>query len=276
MAAAPLHVPPDWEEALARAATCERVLVLGPTDAGKSSFIHALLAVRPDRRLIDLDPGQKMIGPPGSASLGRLLPEPRLERFIFLGSTAVGSFRALAEAASDLAARNGFVVNTSGYVQGPGARLQAITAHAVQPDLIVAIAAAPSLEPLLARAPAVRLACSPHARRKPEGYRRSIRQAAFEAALAGAAELRLAKVAFEPAPPALFEGPVRPLCSLADAAGEDKVMGLLIAADESSATVLSPPPPGPVLSLRLGKMWAEPRNGGWRLLERLAPAWSQS
>ena len=47
-------------------------------------------------------------------------------------------------------------------------------------------------------------------------------------------------------------------------------IGVLRGAGEVEA----PPPPRPVATVRLGKMWAEPREGGWRLLEKLEPAWS--
>jgi polynucleotide 5'-kinase involved in rRNA processing len=67
-----LELPPEWEEALARAAAATRVAVLGPPDSRKPAFVAALAERRPECRIIDLDPGQKMIGRPGTASLGRV------------------------------------------------------------------------------------------------------------------------------------------------------------------------------------------------------------
>ena len=263
-----IDLPPDWEEALARAAAAERVAVVGPTDVGKSTFLHALAARRAGLRLLDLDPGQKMLGAAGTASLGRIEPELRLEHFVWLGSTAVGSFRALAEAAVVLAerAQGPLAVNTSGYVAGPGARLQAMTLSAVQPDLVVAIAAEHLVGNLSS---AIRLERSAHARRKSPARRAAIRQAAFAAALEGAFAWPLPEeVLFEPGPPLPFEGPERPVCALADAAGEDMEVGVLF-----GSAVLVRRPPRPVARVRLGKMWAAPADGGWKLLERLAPAW---
>jgi polynucleotide 5'-hydroxyl-kinase GRC3/NOL9 len=63
-------VPPDWAAAMERIAAGDvrRVLVLGPGDAGKSTFCRVLLrhAVRNGRgvALLDADPGQKLVGPP--------------------------------------------------------------------------------------------------------------------------------------------------------------------------------------------------------------------
>jgi polynucleotide 5'-hydroxyl-kinase GRC3/NOL9 len=277
--APPPDLPPDWQEALARAADAERVVVLGPTDAGKSTFIQALVAMRgPGEviRIVDVDPGQKMVGPPGTASLGRHEGSAlTLERFVFLGSTAIGSFRALAAAAASLAetAGNRFVANTSGYVAGPGAAMQAMTLAALRPDLVVVIGAAASLDPVLARwRSALRIARSPGARRKGQGERRRIRQQAFDAALADASIRTFPRLSFEPAPPALFQGDARPVCALADEAGEDFALGILLDWDGSDATLLTTTPARHPHAIRLGKMWAQPAEPGWKLLDRLADA----
>jgi polynucleotide 5'-hydroxyl-kinase GRC3/NOL9 len=271
-----LDLAPGWPQALAAAAATQLTLVLGPMDVGKSSFIRALAGLRPGLVLIDLDPGQKMIGPPGSASLGTIAPEPRLERFIFLGSTAVGAFGPLLGAARALAASAGkrpIAVNTSGYVTGPGANLQRLTVDALRPDLIVGIGLDAGLGPA---GPMLKLAPSPSARRKTSGRRRALRQFAFDAAMSGAGARLLdpAAVTFAPAEPAVFAGDVRPVCSLADAAGEDMAIAILCGVGSDAVRLFAPAPPRPVRFIRLGAMWAGEREGGWRLLERLAPAWS--
>ena len=268
-----LHLPQDWTDALAALTAARRVLVLGATDMGKSSFIRALLASRDEpMRLIDLDPGQKMMGPPCTASCGC---RDRLERFIFLGSTSAGSFRQLTQAGTVLAeGAEPFVVNTGGYVQGPGARLQAMTAAALAPDAIVVIGPAPSLEPLLANTPALRLERSHEARRKSPSARAQIRQAAFAEALTGAERASFGpdEVNWEPGPPLPWPTEERPVCALADASGEDMTIGIL----EQELTVWSRPPPRQVRTIRLGKMWAGPSANGWLLQERLSPAWMES
>src|SRR4051812_13568510 len=60
---------PAWAEALARIVShpWRRVVVIGATDVGKSSFIRmamASAAASAPAALLDCDPGQKMVGPP--------------------------------------------------------------------------------------------------------------------------------------------------------------------------------------------------------------------
>jgi polynucleotide 5'-hydroxyl-kinase GRC3/NOL9 len=266
-AAAEMHLPDDWREAIAKAAGCRRILVLGATDVGKTSFIRALATERP-LRLIDLDPGQKMVGPPGTASLGSLA---ELDRFIFLGSTSASNLRGIGLAAAALAgdAAEAFVVNTAGFVAGLGARLQAITAKAVAPDIIVEIGEQPVL-PAPKGVKLLRLARSPAARLKTQSARAAVRQQAFARALEGAAPIAIDGATFHPGPPLLPEGGARPVCALADEDGRDMCLGVVTSAGEVEA----PPPPRPVRIARIGKMWAEPHEGSWRLLEKLEPAWS--
>ena len=277
--AAEAHLPDDWREAIEAAQGRRRILVLGATDMGKTSFIRALAdAIDEPLRLVDLDPGQKMLGPPGTASLGTL---GELHRFIFLGSTSASNLRGIGLAAATLSAEAAeagrFVVNTAGFVVGLGARLQVITAKAVAPDLIVEIGKDPAAAPIVAAPESVallRLARSPAARRKSPAVRARLRQEAFGAALAGAVALRLEKMNFHPAPPAVFEREVRPVCALADEDGRDMCLGVLLGVEEGAATIEAPPPLRPPHLVRIGKMWAEPKGGEWRLLDKLSPAWS--
>ena len=257
-------LPEDWSAAIERAAGRRRILVVGATDVGKTSFIRALAAASAEPlRLIDLDPGQKMLGAPGTASLGRL---GALKRFIFLGSTSASNLRGIGIAAAALAGegKGRFVVNTSGFVTGLGARLQAITAKAVAPDLVVEIGDQPVLEG------ALRLSPSPLARRKSASARAAIRQEAFAAALAGAEPVAVDGVDFQPRAPVLAPRGPWPVCALADAEGVDMCIAVATGAGE----VFAPPPPRPVRAVRLGKMWAEPRAGTWRLLDKLSPSWA--
>jgi hypothetical protein len=48
---------------------------------------------------------------------------------------------------------------------------------------------------------------------------------------------------------------------------------MVLAVLESPARVIAPPPPRSVRIVRLGSMWAERRDGDWRLLETLHPSW---
>ncbi len=265
-------LPPAWREALARAAVSRRVLVLGATDMGKTTFIRALLEAREQpARLIDLDPGQKMLGPPGIASVGRL---DRVERFIFLGTTSASGLSAIAAAARALGeGTEPFVVNTAGFVVGLGARLQAMTAAAIKPELIVEIGAVPILS--APEAEVIRLAPSRHATRKTAGLRAALRRTAFEGELEGATllPLPLEGIDIRPGPLAPWETAARPVCSLADGTGEDMALGVIERVDPETLQIRSHPPPRAVRYVRIGKMWAEPGGGGWRLIERLSPSW---
>ncbi len=63
------------------------------------------------------------------------------------------------------------------------------------------------------------------------------------------------------------------MCALADE--EDMSIGILLAADAAGARLFAPLPPRPPLRIRLGKMWAAPAAGEWKLIEALSPAWEQ-
>jgi hypothetical protein len=152
-----------------------------------------------------------------------------------------------------------------------------MTVAALEPDLIVAIAAPLPLEELLEAFPADRIGLepSPFARRKSPARRRAFRQTSFEAALGGAETWTAAagEVAFVPAPPLRFEGGGRPVCALAAADGEDQEIGLLIEAGREELVFHARRPSRPVALARLGEMWADPGETGWVLRERLSPAW---
>jgi polynucleotide 5'-hydroxyl-kinase GRC3/NOL9 len=275
-------LPPAWSRAISDARARRRIVVLGATDTGKSSFIRAFLEMTGhSAMLIDLDPGQKMIGPPGTLTLGRLEPAG-LEHFIFIGSTSSSALSKIAHAAAELARiadRAGpFIANTSGFVTGPGARLQAATVAALQPDLVVEIGSVPDAPPLVAirsvDIPLLRLETSPAARRKSPAVRARLRQQALDDALRGAQMLIFPSLRFIPAAPAALAGEARPICALVDGAGIDRSYGILEAVGEGCVRIRAVAPDRPIASLRLGMMWAEPTAGGWRLLEKLSPSWA--
>lgn len=254
-----------------------RIVVLGPTDAGKSTFIRAL-AGDTKAQLVDLDPGQKMIGPPGAAALGRLEPES-VEKMIFLGTTSASALGAIARAGAALAAeaKEPCIVNTAGFVRGLRARLQALTVAAIAPELIVEIGGDAAAPPTVQAegVELIRLERSPLASRKSPAARAALRQAAFEKTLAAATTLRLQGIEFDPALPALAAMPgAFPVCALANGRNVDMAIGILQPVDDGVTLVHAPTPARPVARIRLGKMWAAPDGkGGWRLLEKLSQAW---
>ncbi|NIM04515.1 MAG: hypothetical protein GTO55_01255, partial [Armatimonadetes bacterium] len=77
-------IPPAWEKTLRSISEQEGLcLVIGPVDAGKSTFCLLAadygLQARRKPALLDTDPGQSDIGPP--AALGLALVEKPLYRF---------------------------------------------------------------------------------------------------------------------------------------------------------------------------------------------------
>jgi polynucleotide 5'-hydroxyl-kinase GRC3/NOL9 len=276
-----LHIPDDWRAAIDRilATPHTRVAIIGPTDTGKSSFARALLTAAPAYELIDADPGQKLVGPPGMISLGR--PGPgglELGGFVFIGSTSASNVFLISRACQALAAASPrFVANTSGFVQKLGARLQAATISALDADLIVALGEEAAVAPILDKHPhraVIRLKSSPSAARKTPSARAALRQQSFASALAGAESLTFTDPAFEPAPPIAIElGGRHPICSLADADGTDMSLGIVEAAEEGRVRILAWPPARPATTIRLGRMWAEHKEGAWTLLDTLHPSW---
>ena len=263
-----MELPPDWREAAERiaAGTARRVLLLGAPDMGKSSLCHALLErlARTGREvaLLDADPAQKLVGPPACATLGRCTRGGALSlRLIaFVGTLnplqgwrrlVAGTRRLAAEAETDL-----LLVNTSGLLAGAGRRLKAAKIAAVRPDLLVALGTDPPLLGVLAdhqAIPTLRLARAPSARRKAQGERRALRRDAFRGYFEGAPTWPLAlkglRLEGEASP-----GPRR-LVALADAAGRDVALGIVLdskAAD--SVLVWAPQPERPVAALRWGAL----------------------
>ncbi len=149
-----------------------------------------------------------------------------------------------------------------------------MTAAAIKPDLIVEIGAGPILP--VPEAEVIRLAPSPYATRKTAGFRAALRRAAFERELQDASLLRLPlhQIDVWPGPLAPWDTAARPVCSLADEAGEDMILGVIERVDPETLQIRSRMPAGPVRYIRIGKMWAEPKGDGWRLLERLSRSWA--
>ncbi|NPB06602.1 MAG: hypothetical protein GXO03_03235 [Aquificae bacterium] len=125
------------------------LMVVGPTDAGKSSFctflINRLLSERKRVVFLDLDPGQSEVGPPCTLSLAEvnepvpvlsLLP---LTDFAFFGSTTPSGwedyFTACAGSIFGRAPEfDALVVNTPGWVEGRGLQLLYSLKELLKPD----------------------------------------------------------------------------------------------------------------------------------------------
>lgn len=276
-------LPPSWAAAIARIeeSRARRAVVIGETDVGKSTFIRAAMSAASQAGiplpLIDLDPGQKMIGSPGTAALGS---GTGVERLVFIGSTSANELSKIVGAASLFAhaSADGFIANTAGFVRGLGARLQSATIAALNPDLIVAIGEEDRLRPILDAHPDIavaRLERPPLARRKSAAERARLRQAAFAAALDGAEAvmLRPRDLSFTPAPPVSFTDTARPICALAGADGEMIAIGVLQQVGEETTIFAAREAASATAELQLGKLWARPSSACWHLLEKLSPSW---
>jgi polynucleotide 5'-hydroxyl-kinase GRC3/NOL9 len=204
----PLDVPKSWQPALDLLGQGGSCLVIGAVDAGKSSFC-AVAACRALEAgpvaVVDADTGQSDIGPPACVSVGLVKGAPECLGDIpaaatyFVGATspfghllqaAVGA-RRMADRARALGART-TIVDTTGMVAGSAARaLKAAKVDLLDPDFVIALQREDEVEHLLApyrrrtRPRVLRLRPSPRAQPRSVEERRSNRERAFAAALAG-------------------------------------------------------------------------------------------
>lgn len=237
-----LDLPPIWGELIASlaAAPWRRLAVLGGTDVGKSSFCRLLcrhLANQGQRvALLDTDLGQKMIGPPACVTLARSTPGQalKLERIRFVGEVSpVANTAAVIAATSRLAsaaATDRLVVNTSGLVTGPGIALKRWKLDALDPEHVVAIARGHELAPVLAPLPSERvrrLHPSPAALRKSPALRESNRRTGLLTSLGDCRPIPLPALVVEDLQRSPPPSDVLRLCGLADARGEDHVLGIV-------------------------------------------------
>lgn len=156
----------DWESTLEKAVDGEGpIYLIGGIDVGKTTLTRLLInrAVAAGKRvaLLDTDPGQSEIGPPGCiglafvdaevGSLANLIPQA----LAFVGNTspaahllehAAGTARLAALATNRL-----LIVDTCGYIQGGGARrMHQAECDLLQPAQVIALQRHGELEPILA------------------------------------------------------------------------------------------------------------------------------
>ena len=239
-----LDIPPAWAELADRLAPSAwgRLIVLGGTDVGKSSFLRFLARVLVRRgqtvALLDTDLGQKMVGPPACVVLAHFTPdgELRTERICFVGETSpaanmAGIIAATARlAAAAAACVDRLLVNTSGLVAGPGVALKRWKLEALSPDQIVALARADELAPIvgpLVASTVHHLQPSLAARRKSSSAREENRRAALIAALGQYRPLSLPFLRIEDLRRSTVPLAALRLCGLTDDLGNDVGLGLV-------------------------------------------------
>ena len=282
--------PRAWAEAIAAIVSgrAQRVMVIGGTDAGKSSFARAALATwmraGDAPLLLDTDPGQKMVGPPGTVTLGDVDPAGQLvlQALSFVGTTSAAAISEIMSAATALARRvagRPLIINTSGLVRGPGVPLLLGLIERLSVDQLVVIGSPSELQPILlkARLPTVLLDSAPAARRKGRGERASSRRDAFKEHLAPASRLVLprSETHLLMSPTVCLALPTaRSVCVLSDSDRCDLSLGVLETYDHEALVIAAPSPMLPVQSVRLGSMWAQQSFAGWQLLDELLPAFA--
>jgi len=133
------------------------VLILGGVDSGKTSFCTFLANLALNARyrvaVIDGDPGQSDIGPPGTVSLS-FVREPIMDLFkskpetlVFIGVTSpskeIGAILEALGTLKDEASKKGaylLIINTDGWVEGEGAvDYKVRLVKTIAPNIVVAI-----------------------------------------------------------------------------------------------------------------------------------------
>jgi polynucleotide 5'-hydroxyl-kinase GRC3/NOL9 len=204
-----IDIPSSWRRAAGAilAHRWNKVLVMGATDCGKSTFIHFLTASLRTAGVtvafVDADIGQKDVGPPATITLAQVegeggLASARPAALYFVGSVnPVGHFLPMlvgTRRMADAARADVVVINTPGLVQGPGRALNAYQIESLQPNGIVAIQRDRELEPTLRPYGShriIRLSPSLKAATKSHSTRKRAREQAFRAYFAGSRQVVL-------------------------------------------------------------------------------------
>ncbi len=153
-----LEIPAQWEGPLHEVrGGWQRVIILGATDTGKSTLCWWLAReLSEDSRtaVVDADVGQSRIGPP--AAVGWRFTDADSGEFCFVGEVTpaphpadcvAGTIRLVQRA--EAAGADSVVVDTSGYVDGPGAiSLKKAKIELLAPVLVIALGETARLAPL--------------------------------------------------------------------------------------------------------------------------------
>ena len=276
-------MPPSdtWRAAFDRVLDARMIVVIGPSDAGKTTLVTTLageLASGGARvAVVDADVGQSEIGPPTTVGLGRVtgrlgqLSEAALLGLYFVGvSSPARDITGVVEGTrrmTDRARTDGFervLVDTSGLVAGwPGRLLKQRKVDAIDPDLLLVLEREDECEPVVRhyegaqRPRVVRLAAGGRPRSRSQTIRRQHRAAALDRYLAGAGlvSLDLARLVVQTPPNVALPACVGALCGLDDGGGDTLALGVVEAVDGSIIRVRAPLPGAAVVTrLRIGSI----------------------
>ncbi|WP_167902469.1 Clp1/GlmU family protein [Thermococcus sp. JdF3] len=206
-----------------------RVMLVGGTDSGKTTLLTFLANGLIERGLrvaiVDSDVGQKGILPPATVSLAFVdgpfssPSELRGHAHYFIGTTTpgqyVGEMAVGVKRLTDIAAERADVVliDTTGFVTGPGVELKRLKAELVRPDLIVLLERAGEMEylrkVLVLYGDVVTLPVSPAAREHSRRERREVRREKWRAYFSNSRTVEVDLTRVIPGGTELFRG--RPL-----------------------------------------------------------------
>lgn len=209
MAETRLHIPAAWQHSAKRIFSegWRRILVVGATDCGKSSYckflVNALLHEGRKVSFVDADIGQKDVGPPATVALAELdastgFAYASCDAMYFVGHiNPFAHFLPLVLGTRKMveAAKGEFVViDTTGLIQGRGRVLKGFQIESLQPDVLVCLERGDELAPIRHAARhcnALSLRPSRLAAPKSPNARRGAREEAFRAHFQGAREVEL-------------------------------------------------------------------------------------
>lgn len=246
-----LDIPPAWEWSAGQIVQHKwrKVLVLGAVDRGKSTYCGFLsrrcLEAGLRVAVIDADVGQKDIGPPATLTLGypeaaqSLAQVPPVAWYFIGATTPAGHLLPMTVGLRQLVDSTRaacIIINTTGFIHGPGRVLKGYKIEAVQPDVIVALEQGRELRALLQayrHYRILRVPPSASATTKTPEQRRATRARGFGAyfATAHTVELALRQVIFQRT--LLFTG--RKLERASFLYAEHTSEGLLVIATEGQA-----------------------------------------
>lgn len=274
-------LPDDWKTALNNLGRggAGKVAVIGGTDAGKSTFVTLLmqrwLVGGFSAQILDVDPGQKMIGPPACITLARQHAgesEMKLAGLSFVGSTSCHDaqkiLRGTLQLVEQLKGKN-IVINMSGYISGGGVELTLASLSIVRPDVLVAIGA--GCDEIIRNCGVfcILLQRPQAATRKTEGFRRAVRNLALRDYFREAFEQNIeTKWQIDDYLRPYGELDRNMLCALEGVSGRDMALGIALNCSGYSLKIIAPPIPSRVVNVRLGEVWLRWTNAGWDLQPR--------
>lgn len=154
MTEARLQIPAAWKHSAERiiSANWRRILVVGDTDCGKSTYckflVNAFLQEKRTVSFVDADIGQKQIGPPATVAVADLAAAADFAQAAFHAMYFVGHVNPVAHFVPLVlgtrrmaeAAKGEFtVIDTTGLIHGRGRALKGFQIDSLQPDVLVCL-----------------------------------------------------------------------------------------------------------------------------------------